>query len=177
MPIISTVLASKVAVAALALAALGGGGAVVAAAAGALPTPAHSVMPVPSSSSTPIAEPGGSDADDSAEGTRVGPDVTGHAAFGLCTAYLAGGVAEGSTPSDALIAVAAEAGVDAYCELIVSNQVHGQSGEHVPSGDHGQSGDHGSAGDHGKPGGAGSPELPTQSDGGTSHRPAEHAGR
>ena len=156
MPVISTVIGTKIAVAALALAALGGGGAVVAAAAGALPTPASS------SSSVETPEPTETEAPES-DDTAVGPDVTGPAAFGLCTAYLAGGVAAGSTPSDALIAVAGDEGVDAYCQLIVASKP-GQSG------------------DHGKPAETGpvtpeTPELPEQSTQGVSHEPADRPGQ
>jgi len=160
MPIITGLVGSKIALAALALAALGGGGAAVAAAAGALPTPSAEVQQAdPTATSTPEAEP--TDTPQAPEThDPVGPDVTGAAAFGLCTAYLAGGVAEGSTPSDALIAAAGEDGVEGYCELIVATHPGSQSG------------------DHGKPADAGKPdELPAQSDQGTSHAPAEQHGR
>ena len=159
MPVISTFIGTKIAICALALAASGGGGAAVAAAAGALPTPADShpiVSPSPSDSESPESdETDGTDA-------AVGPDVTGPAGFGLCTAYLAGGVADGSVPSDALIAVAGEDGVDAYCELVVAT-TPGESGSE----------------EHGKPAETGpvAPELPEQSTQGVSHEPAERPGQ
>lgn len=169
MPIVASLVGSKVALAALALAALGGGGAAVAAAAANLPTPAHS------SSSVTASPAPTEDSDDAADPTPtetpvphsgVGPDVTGPAAFGLCTAYLAGGLGEGSTPLTSLTAIAGDGGVEAYCQLIVANG-HPQS----------QAGHHGkpATSEHGKP--ATAPDRPSQSTQGTDHGSAGHHGR
>jgi hypothetical protein len=161
MPVITTFIGTKIAIAAVALAALGGGGAVVAAAAGALPTPASS--PTVSASPTESETAEAPDTEDADADEAVGPDVTGPAAFGLCTAYLAGGLAGGSVPSDALIALAGEDGVGDYCELIVANGPTNSAPE-----------------EHGKPAETGAPEapeLPEQGSEGVSHQPAERPGQ
>ncbi|MGN6502407.1 MAG: hypothetical protein ACTHKX_05820 [Pseudolysinimonas sp.] len=179
MPIISSLVGSKVAVAALALAALGGGGAVVATAAGALPTPDHSAaMPAPSptddiDSPDPTASP---DPSDSAQG----PDLSGPAAFGLCTAYLAGGLPATSVPGQALRTVAGEGGPDAYCQLVIDAIGSARGGSHAD--EHGAPADPGSAADghagatdhSGEPEDAGRPDDAGQSAG---HAPTGQHGK
>ncbi|HTL40392.1 MAG TPA: hypothetical protein VL294_02835 [Pseudolysinimonas sp.] len=179
MPLISSLVGSKVAVAALALAALGGGGAVVASAAGALPTPDHSVaMPVPSP--TDEAEtPDPTGTPDPSESTQ-GPDLSGPAAFGLCTAYLAGGLPENSVPGQALRTAAGEDGPDAFCQLVVdaigAARGNAHADEHgAPAApgsaadEHAGQQEHPSAPDH-----AGRPDDAGQS---TGHAPTEHHGK
>lgn len=161
MPIVASLVGSKVALAALALAALGGGGAAVAAAAGDLPTPAHTVISATASPS-PTDDTTGEDpapVESARPGSAVGPDASGPAAFGLCTAYLAGGLAAGSTAATSLTIAAGSDGVDAYCDLIVAAG-------------------HAHAGEHGKPTDAPvAPVHPAPSVHGTDHRSAGHAGR
>jgi len=54
--------------------------------------------------------------DSSTTATRVGPDVTGHAAYGLCNAYSHGGLGVSSTPYAAFVVAAeGEANIAAYC--------------------------------------------------------------
>ena len=156
MPVVASIIGSKVAIAALALAALGGGGAAVAVAASGLPTPAHStVSPSPTESTDPTADPAPTETPE--PGSAVGPDVTGPAAYGLCTAYLAGGLGTDSVPLASLTALAGDDGVEAYCTLIVADG-------------------HGHAGEHGKPDHT-VPERPQQSTQGTDHKPEGHPGR
>lgn len=60
----------------------------------------------------------GTDAD--GDGVATGPDVTGSAAFGLCTAYTKGGLAENSTAYRAFDDV--EGGIDAYCDTVIRDK-------------------------------------------------------
>ena len=107
MSFIATALGTKVAIAALSLVVLGGGTA-VAASAGVLPnslssepsaaTPSASPSDEAPETEAPTAEP----TSPSPSKTR-GPDATGHAAFGLCTAYTAGGLNSTSVAYAALL--------------------------------------------------------------------------
>lgn len=136
---------SKVAASALAAGTLAVGGTGAAAFAGALPTDvqqsAHELLGAPAphvggvsetatagataeASATPSASASadaagtGSDADASAEAsaTAVGPDATGPAAYGLCTAFTKGGLDASSTGFKSLaIAAEGEANIDSYC--------------------------------------------------------------
>lgn len=163
MPIISSLVGSKVAVAALALAALGGGGAVVASAAGALPTPEHSAaMPAPAPTDAgetpdPTESPEPSD-------SAQGPDLSGPAAYGLCTAYLAGGLPANSVPGQALRTAAGDDGPDAFCQLVVdaigSARGNSHAGEHGAPADAGSPADEhsGQPEDSGRPADAGRPD-------------------
>jgi len=54
------------------------------------------------------------------DGGSTGPDVTGSAAFGLCTAYTNGGLAENSTAYRAFDDV--EGGIDAYCDTVIRDK-------------------------------------------------------
>jgi len=126
---IATAIGTKVAIAAVALAALGGGTA-VAAAAGVLPTPGHTFLvqdsetPDPTDSESP--DPTSSDA-------AHGPDATGPAAFGLCTAYTSGGLSSHSTAYKALLAASTDGDIKAYCGTVLTN-APGHSGDHAHGG-------------------------------------------
>ena len=134
MSIIATTIGTKVAIAALSLAALGGGTA-AAAAAGVLPTPAqefaHQTVGAPSPSATDDATetptPG-----DSSSASPVGPDATGPAAFGLCTAFQAGGLSTKSIAYGALSSAATDGDVSAYCDTVLST-TPGKSADHAPT--------------------------------------------
>lgn len=134
MSFIATAFGTKVAIAALSLVAIGGGTA-VAAANGALPI-------VPSSetaTATPTATP-----TDGATGTatptpsptpsasaKKGPDATGPAAFGLCTAYTAGGLNSHSVAYASLLKASTSAGsIAAYCVPILAAH---KSNSHKPT--------------------------------------------
>jgi len=54
--------------------------------------------------------------DSSTKASRVGPDVRGHAAYGLCQAYAHGGLGVSSTPyASFVVAADGEANIAAYC--------------------------------------------------------------
>jgi hypothetical protein len=138
-----------VAIAALSLIAVGGGAA-VAAANGAFPGGPHS-DPTGTPSATPTddgtAAPATDETAPSPSATQ-GPDATGPAAFGLCTAFTAGGPSSDSVAYTALLNASSSAGsITDYCAPILAT---GGSAGHKPtshpthSAEHGQSGD-----DHG----------------------------
>jgi hypothetical protein len=144
--LLRTLLTAKAAASVAAGLAVVSGGTVAAAAVGLLPTPAqnfaHHTFGAPSADPTDSGDPSGlpsrdasnSDASDSASpsGTPVGPDATGPAAFGLCTAYLHGGLSTGSVAYGNLAVAAAAAAataspspsagagaeITAYCETV-----------------------------------------------------------
>jgi len=130
---IATAIGTKVAVAAISLAALGGGAA-VAAAAGVLPTPGHAFVhhdfetPDPTASESESPEPSESP-DPTSSASPKGPDATGPAAFGLCTAYSAGGLSTHSTAYKALLSAATDGDIAAYCGTVLAT-TPGHSGEH-----------------------------------------------
>lgn len=133
MSVISTALGTKVAIAALSLVAIGGGTAAFAAG-GVLPVVASSQTDDPTTAAPTSDET--SDPTDAPTGTPSpthGPDATGPAAFGLCTAFTAGGLAASSVAyANLLSASEAAGGVEAYCAPILaahSDAAHG----HVPS--------------------------------------------
>ena len=161
MSFIATAIGTKVAIAAISLAALGGGTA-VAAAAGVLPTPAqefaHQALGAPSPSASETDSPDPTDPatpGPSASASPVGPDATGPAAFGLCTAYTAGGLSTHSIAYGALLTAATDGDIAGYCDTVLST---------TP----GHSGDHGSNG-HPAPQHTDAPVAPGQSEGGSSH--------
>jgi hypothetical protein len=161
-PFIATAIGTKVAIAAISLAVLGGGTA-VAAAAGVLPTPAHTLVHHDSESPDPTASPSASpdpseSPDPSSSASAVEPAATGPAAFGLCTAYTAGGLSTHSVAYRALLAAATDGDVAGYCSTVLATHP-GHSGDHghgapvpqhtgAPSGHSkgGNSGDEGSDG-------------------------------
>ncbi|MDR6506921.1 protein tyrosine phosphatase [Arthrobacter oryzae] len=75
-------------------------------------------------------------ADAEASATAVGPDATGPAAFGLCTAFTKGGLAASSTGFASLaIAAEGEANIDSYCaDVIAAGKSAGQSDAHKVEG-------------------------------------------
>ena len=135
MSFITAFVTGKVAIAALALGAVATGG-TVAAYAGGLPTPvqqvAHAAIGAPSGATTsdetpvpgdtPTVEPTETPtATPTDTPTAKGPDATGPAAFGLCTAFTHGGLSANSTAYASLATAAGgAAGIPAYCALIVS---------------------------------------------------------
>jgi hypothetical protein len=136
MSLLATAFGTKVAIAALSLVAIGGGTA-VAAANGVLPALPSSVQ-TNDPTSTPT--PDGTDAATSTpdpSGTpspsaTKGPNATGPAAFGLCTAYAAGGLHRTSTAYAALLTASQPAGTIAdYCAPILA--VRSATHEHGPT--------------------------------------------
>jgi hypothetical protein len=144
MSLIATAFGTKVALAVLSLVVVGGGTAVAAVAAnGTLPA-----LPASVQTATPTATPGGSDtatADPTPTATPTstpdptetattapsatkGPDASGPAAFGLCTAYTAGGLHKTSVANSALVNAAKSAGsIKDYCAPILEAHRHGPS--------------------------------------------------
>ncbi len=166
MSFIATALGTKVAIATLSLVVLGGGTA-VAASAGVLPIVPSSASSEATASATPTDEAPETDAPSaeptesprptaSPESTR-GPDATGPAAFGLCTAFTAGGLHSTSTAYAALLRAAQSSGsIASYCAPILA----ARSGSDHPDSD----------GD--------GPEVPSMSSDnahGPSHAPDGHA--
>jgi len=148
---IATAVGTKVAIAALSLIAVGGGTA-VAAANGAFPglphsDPTGSPSATPTDDGTETAAP--TDQPTPSPSATQGPDATGPAAFGLCTAYTAGGLSSGSVAYSALLSASTSAGsITDYCAPILAA---GGAAGHKPTSLPTQAADHG----HGH--GAGSP--------------------
>jgi hypothetical protein len=127
----ATTLGTKVAIAALSLIVIGGGTAVAAAngASSTDPFVAEAADPTSTPSTddttTDVAEdPTETDTDTPAElpesAAAQGPDATGPAAFGLCTAFTAGGLNDTSVAYAALLKAAESAGtIEDYCEPIL----------------------------------------------------------
>ena len=128
----STLLGAKLG-AALAAGAVGFGGIAVAAAAGVLPDAAqdfahHAVGVVPAANHGKSAEHVKSA--ETTKATPVGPDATGPAAFGLCTAWshakTSGNAAEKSIAFRNLATKGGDAaGIDAYCATVVKPGANG----------------------------------------------------
>jgi len=98
------------------------------------------------------------------DATPVGPDGTGPAAFGLCTAFTNGGLDPASTAYKSLTAAAnGSAGIGAYCKSV---PVPGQSAGHRPE----------TPGNPGTSGSSNKGTPPAQADKGLAHKPAT-AGR
>jgi hypothetical protein len=177
MSFFTALVTSKIAAGLLAGGTIAAGGTATAAYTGTLPAPlqqtSHELIgaPAPAAVST-TAEPKpaaashgkGSKAAD-AQGTQpdatpVGPDATGPAAFGLCTAFTNGGLDPASTAYKSLTDAAnGSAGVAADCKSV---PVPGQSAGHRPK-------------TPGKPGTSGSSNKgtpPAQADKGLAHKPA-----
>lgn len=150
---------SKVAASALAAGALAVGGTGAAAYAGALPSDvqqsAHELLGAPAphvsgvsetataganaeASATPSASAAaagdveGKKADAGASATAVGPDATGPAAFGLCTAFTKGGLDAASTGFKSLaVAAKGEANIESYCaDVAAAGNAAGKSASH-----------------------------------------------
>ncbi len=126
MSFIAGAIGTKVAIAALALVAVGGGTAAAAATVSLPSDPKHGTSP-----STPSSGHAAHPSDDpTAEPTAVptpaptgahGPDATGAAAFGLCTAYAAGGLDSRSVAYAALLSAAGSASIADYCAPVLSS--------------------------------------------------------
>jgi hypothetical protein len=153
---IATAVGTKVAIAALSLVAIGGGTAVAAAAAtGGFPTATQTEDATDTPSATPTDD--GTESPepttDPTPSTTQGPDATGPAAFGLCTAYAHGGLNSGSVAYAALLSASTSAGSIAdYCAPILAangSGAHKPSSEQNSSADHGQSGSEHGSGSHG----------------------------
>lgn len=155
MSFIASAVGTKVAIAVLSLVAVGGGSAAAAAAAfpHGLPSDAPSAPTAsPTDDSTEAPEPT-SDATPSPSATK-GPDASGPAAFGLCTAFAAGGLNSHSIAYAALQSASTSVGSIAdYCAPILAAHGPGahkptttpDSGEGHSQSQHGQSGqEHGS---------------------------------
>ncbi len=151
MSFIATAVGTKVAIAVLSLVAVGGGTA-VAAAAGAFPNGPQSGPSTSTASATPT-DDGTETAAPTTEPTpspteTQGPDATGPAAFGLCTAFTHGGLNSHSVAYAALLNASTSAGsiVD-YCAPILAAHESGHKPSTTPNSgeDHGQS-DHGQSG-------------------------------
>ena len=132
MALMATAFGTKVAIAALALVALGGGAAVAAAGVPSSGTPVLSPTASPSPDDTETATPAPTDdptdAPDPGESATEtkGPDASGPAAFGLCTAYTAGGLHDTSVAYAALLRASQSAGTIAdYCAPILAAHHHG----------------------------------------------------
>jgi hypothetical protein len=161
----ATAFGTKVAIAALSLVAIGGGTAVAAAGVPSSETPGtvqtDTATPTPdpddTESPTPTAEP--TEAPDPAPSATAtkGPDAAGPAAFGLCTAFTAGGLHSTSVAYAALLSASQSAGSIAdYCAPILAAHGHGPTIDPTPTSTsqttHGQSGTahgHGASGSHG----------------------------
>lgn len=142
MSLITTLVGSKIAAGLLAGAVVIGGGTGAAAYANVLPTPlqeaAHDLIGAPEPeiaateavSDETVSEETDSESDDSATaGTNVGPDVTGHAAYGLCQAFTHGGLGVSSTPyASFVIAADGDENIAAYCADVVKP---GKSAKHA----------------------------------------------
>jgi len=192
-----TVLAgSKIVVGALTFGTLAAGGTAAAAYTGDLPSSlqqgAHSFIGAPaptdeSDDTTTASETttATDEANPSPSATPVGPDATGPAAFGLCNAYMHGGVAVSSTAYGSLV-VAAD-GADSIADYCATVTKPGKSNGHRPTSadtevtdpsdslgstdDADESSDTSEQTEVKK-----APKLPTQSEAGKAHKPAK-AGR
>lgn len=136
MSFFTALVTSKIAAGILAGGTLAAGGAATAAYTGTLPAPlqqaSHEVMgaPAPAAASTaaehtPAAARHGKASKAAAapaprpDATPVGPDATGPAAFGLCTAFTNGGLDPASTAFESLaMAANGSAGIAAYCKSV-----------------------------------------------------------
>lgn len=167
MSVISSAFGTKVAIVAVSLVAIGGGTA-VAAATGAVssesstevagsdtvidtptetrtaeptetPTAEPTETPSPEATETPTADEAESPSADAAKG----PDATGPAAFGLCTAYTAGGLNSTSVAYTALLTASQSLGsIEDYCSPILEEHVsNGHQSDSAPekSNGHGRS--------------------------------------
>ena len=192
MSFLTTLVSSKAAVAALAVGTLAVGGAAAAVATGSLPAPqtqnARAPFSVPASAETPSADasesasesasetesPTASDsassADASSSATPVGPDATGPAAFGLCTAFGKGGLNSASVAYRNLAQAAGGASnIATYCATV---KAPGQAASHMPASAMPTQAASGLAHAPSTPGGAATtPVMPTQASTGTTHKP------
>jgi hypothetical protein len=163
MSLMATAFGTKVAIAALSLVAIGGGTAVAAVGVPVSETPdtvqTDTATPDPDGTESPAPTADPTEAPDptaSATATK-GPDATGPAAFGLCTAFTAGGLHSTSVAYAALLSASQSTGSIAdYCAPILAAHGHRPTTDPTPTltspTTHGQSGSahgHGASGSHG----------------------------
>ena len=165
MALMATAFGTKVAIVALSLVAIGGGAAV---AASGVPDDSDTVQtdeptgtPAPDDTETatpaPTTDPSETPAPTPSPAETQGPDATGPAAFGLCTAFTAGGLHSTSVAYSALLSASQSAGsISDYCVSILAAHGHGSTSDPTPTlaspTTHGRSGtahDHGASGSHG----------------------------
>jgi hypothetical protein len=169
MSLMATAFGTKVAIAALSLVAIGGGTAVAASALPSSGTPDTVQTDTATATATPAADDTETATPDptadpsespeptpSASATR-GPDATGPAAFGLCTAFTAGGLHSTSVAHAALLSASQSAGsIAAYCAPVLAAHGHVPTSDPTPTltvpttpGRSGTAHDHGAPGSHG----------------------------
>lgn len=127
MALIPTAFGTKVALAAIAIMAVGGGTAVAAAAIPSSDSQDIVQTDEPTATSTPTEDPTVAPSPDATQGPDAtgGPDAAGPAAFGLCTAFAAGGLGAHSLAYTALLnASGSAAGVADYCAPILAGHSH-----------------------------------------------------
>lgn len=148
MSFIATAVGTKVAIAVLSLLAVGGGSA-VAAANGAFAHGPQADAPTATPSATPTADPTATADPSPSASNAQGPDATGPAAFGLCTAFTAGGLNDSSVAYAALLSASSSAGSIAdYCAPILAAKA---AASHKPAATPTQASEHGrSTAPHGK---------------------------
>jgi hypothetical protein len=176
MSFFTALVTSKIAAGVLAGGTLAVGGAAAGAYTGTLPAPlqesAHTIVgaPAPAASETggqksaashgKASRPADASPDPSTGAAAVGPDATGPAAFGLCTAFTNGGLDPASVAYKSLAAAAkGTADIAAYCKAVPAP---GQSADHRSE----------SPGNSGDPGSRNNGTPPAQADKGLSHKPA-----
>lgn len=127
MSFFTALISSKIALAALGVAAVAVGGTAAVAATGNLPETSQgivhtaSAMPDPATSAT--AETADSTEAPNPTSTPKGPDATGSAAFGLCNAFTHGGLGSNSTAYKSLLTAASgAANVAAYCDTVIADK-------------------------------------------------------
>ena len=125
MSFFTALISSKIALAALGVAAVAVGGTAAVAATGTLPEASQgivhtaSAMPDPTASAT--AETADSTEAPNPSSTPKGPDATGSAAFGLCNAFTHGGLGSKSTAYKSLLTAASgAANIAAYCDTVIA---------------------------------------------------------
>lgn len=184
MSFLTTLVSSKLAVAALALGTVAVGGTAAAAFTGSLPTlptqnvrapftvPADSESPseTPSAEASDTSSPEPSDsASPSSSASPVGPDASGPTAFGLCNAYAHGGLNPSSTAYASLASAAGGASnIATYCATVTTP---GRSADHKPSALPSQAAPGLAHKPTAAPSAAMTPTLPSQAASGMAHKP------
>jgi hypothetical protein len=163
MSLFTTLITSKIAASALAAGALALGGTAAAAYSGSLPGSlqqgAHSAAGTPAPSAPSTAAPSPKPKPSRTAGAS-GPDATGPAAFGLCTAYSHGGLNRSSTAYASLESAAkGSANIADYCATITAAH---ESAKPKPDDSEKPDDEATESGSHGKGKGA-APESPSHS--------------
>ena len=103
------------------------------------PTPSETETdapdPAPTETETEAPDPAPTEtADPAPTSTAAGPDATGPAAFGLCTAFANGGLGTSSTAYTALVrAAGSEDGVGSYCATVTGPTGKADNGSAAPA--------------------------------------------